>query len=240
MIFGFLKSNRQKHKTTQIVNGEKVKIDYSDFYDLRNNDKYDEFDLGKIQVTSGQFVITDPFLRYNPNPIKKNVDIGQYDMYLYFHDCEMGYRVAYAVIEIDRKIPETWECALIEDSLLEGLDKTINGLFPVDAGLLCVSDKESFKTYDDFYNDFVKKNPDGNIYDDHFAGEFAKNGNIPEGTFKDGDWINYQLDKDHNIVMFSSGLGDGLYPAYWGIDGSGKPIKLLVDLLVEKRLGKSK
>lgn len=240
MIFGFLKSNGQKYKITQIVNGEKVEIDYSDFHDLRNNDNYEEFHLGKILVTSGQFVITDPFLLYNPHPLEKTVDTGQYDMYLYFHDCDMGYRVAYAVIEFDNKTPITWECALSNDSLLEGMDKTTNGLFPVDAGLLCVSDKETFKAYDDFYNDFVKKNPDGNIYNDHFAGEFAKNGNNPEGTYKDGDWINYQIDKDHNIILFSSGLGDGLYPAYWGIDENGKPLKLLVDLLVVERLGKSK
>ncbi|NJK95710.1 MAG: DUF4241 domain-containing protein [Bacteroidales bacterium] len=48
------------------------------------------------------------------------------------------------------------------------------------------------------------------------------------------------MDKEHNIIMFSSGLGDGLYPAYWGLDENGKPIKLLVDLLVIERLGKSK
>lgn len=240
MVFGFLKSDGQKYKTTQIVNGEKVKIDFSDFHDLRNNDKYDEFHLGKMQVTSGQFVITDPFLLYNPHPLEKPVATGNYDMYLYFHDCDMGYRVAYAVIEFDSKIPVTWECALSADSLLEGMDKTTNGLFPVDSGLLCVMDKESFKVYEDFYSDFEKKNPDGNIYDDHFAGEFAKNGNNPIGTYDGGDWINYQLDENHNMVLFSSGLGDGLYPAYWGIDENGNPLKLLVDLLVIERLVKTK
>ncbi|NJK95711.1 MAG: DUF4241 domain-containing protein [Bacteroidales bacterium] len=184
MFFGILKSHGQKYKTTQIVNGEKVKIDFSDFHDLRSNDKYDEFHLGKIQVTSGQFVITDPFLLYNPHPIEKTVVPGQYEMYLYFYNCNMGYRIAYAVIEFDNKIPSTWEFALSNDSLLEGMDKTTNGLFPVDAGLLCISDKESFKAYKDFYSDFVKKNPEKNIYDDYFAGEFAKNGIIQKELIK--------------------------------------------------------
>src|SRR5262245_50805316 len=103
MVFGFLKSHGQKYKTTQVVNGEKVKIDYSDFRDLRNNAKYNEFSVGKVKVTSGQLVITDPFLRYNPHPLEKTVDTGEYNMYLYFYDCDMGYRVAYAVIEFDSK-----------------------------------------------------------------------------------------------------------------------------------------
>jgi hypothetical protein len=237
MIFG-TNLFGQKFKTIQIVNGKKVTINYKDFFDLRNNKQYDEFLLGKINVTSEQLVLTDPFLLYNPHPIDKKIANGQYNMFLYFIKTNMGYRVAYAMIEFDSSNPAKWECALINDSLLENSDKKVNGLFPVDAGLLSISDFESFKLYKDFLDKFAKEHPNGNYYDDYFSAKFAKNGHKPEGTHNGGDWINYPLKDNQNIIMFSSGLGDGLYPAYWGLDDSGRPLKLIVDLLVLKRIGK--
>lgn len=233
-------SSKPSFKTSQIVNGEKVEIDYSDFRDLRNNRNYDEFKIGQIKIISGQIVITDPFLLYNPRPLNKRVEIGYYEVYLYFIKCIMGYRVAYAMIEFEIQSPSTWECALTNENLLEDFEKTTNGLFPVDAGLLSISDHESFKKYDSFFDKFVTEKPEGNLYDDLFAFEFAKNGNNPTGSYEGGDWINYSIDNVHNIVMFSSGLGDGLYPAYWGIDKSGKPLKLLIDLLVNEKLKNKK
>ena len=35
----------------------------------------------------------------------------------------------------------------------------------------------------------------------------------------------------------SSGYGDGAYPVYWGVDASGNPAVLLVDMLVLSELG---
>ncbi|HEY9049495.1 MAG TPA: DUF4241 domain-containing protein [Ohtaekwangia sp.] len=234
-------SHTQKYEVTQQVNGEEVKIDFTDFRDLRNNKQYYEFCIGEILIISGKLIITDPFLLYNPHPLEKLVDNGKYKVYLYFIDCSMGYRIAYAMIDFDTKVPDTWECALVNESLLDEQEKVVNGLFPVDAGLLSFSDFHSFERYYDFVRSFTDENPDKNIYDNHFANEFSKNGNIPAGAYKEGDWINYILNpSEQNIIMFTSGLGDGLYPAYWGLNSSGKASKLVVDLLVLARLSKMK
>jgi hypothetical protein len=35
-----------------------------------------------------------------------------------------------------------------------------------------------------------------------------------------------------NIAIFSSGWGDGYYPAFWGLDKFGKPLVLVIDFFV--------
>ncbi|MCR6640354.1 MAG: DUF4241 domain-containing protein [Sporocytophaga sp.] len=78
-----------------------------------------------------------------------------------------------------------------------------------------------------------KKNPEGNIYDDFFAAEFKKNA-IDQNNPQDyGDWVNFKLPgSELNITMFQSGYGDGVYPAYWGIDKEGQVTSLVIDFLV--------
>ncbi len=45
------------------------------------------------------------------------------------------------------------------------------------------------------------------------------------------------LARTHDTVIASSGYGDGAYPVYWGVDASGNPAVLLVDMLVLSELG---
>jgi hypothetical protein len=46
------------------------------------------------------------------------------------------------------------------------------------------------------------------------------------------DWINYQLENtNRNIIMFSSGYGDGLYPRYVGYDKNGNVVKFITDFI---------
>lgn len=41
--------------------------------------------------------------------------------------------------------------------------------------------------------------------------------NNPKGSGSDGNWLDYKLDSESaNVIMFSSGISDGLYLAYWG------------------------
>jgi hypothetical protein len=42
-------------------------------------------------------------------------------------------------------------------------------------------------------------------------------------------YANYSLNDDCNVVMFSSGLGDGVYGSFWGFDGTPTPVCLVTD-----------
>jgi hypothetical protein len=45
------------------------------------------------------------------------------------------------------------------------------------------------------------------------------------------------LAEPDDVVVATSGYGDGAYPVYWGVDAAGKPAVLLVDMLVLTELG---
>ena len=238
-MFKIFKQQAPTYKTEQIIEGEKVEIDYTDFRDIRNNSKYEEFEVGSIAVKDNRIVVTDPLLCYNPYPLEKRVPNGNYNVYLYFVKTPMGYRTAYAMINFIDSVPALWEYALVDREYLNAEEKKLNGLFPVDAGLLSLSSGLAYARYSEMYDLYLEQNPDGNFYDDVLAVEFKKNGNNPEGSFDGGDWINYSLEAtQENIIMFSSGLGDGLYPAYWGLGKEGEPYKLIIDFLTLERLGK--
>jgi hypothetical protein len=42
----------------------------------------------------------------------------------------------------------------------------------------------------------------------------------------------FRLGRDLNLVMVSSGLGDGRYPVFVGLDAAGRPTRIVVDFLL--------
>jgi hypothetical protein len=42
-------------------------------------------------------------------------------------------------------------------------------------------------------------------------------------------WMEYPLDRRMNVVMFSSGEGEGRYASYFGIDAGGDVCALVTD-----------
>ena len=54
---------------------------------------------------------------------------------------------------------------------------------------------------------------------------------LPYGHF--GDFaLNPIKDSNQNVTIFSSGVGDGTYPSYWGIDRNGQTCELITDFLI--------
>ena len=45
------------------------------------------------------------------------------------------------------------------------------------------------------------------------------------------DWVDFRMDQatQANIILFSSGLGDGYYPSYFGYDRDGSVVCLATD-----------
>jgi Protein of unknown function (DUF4241) len=227
----------------QIINGEIVEIDYTDFHDLKANKKYQKYEIGLISITTGEIAITDPQSLSHPYPLSKKVQLGKYPVSLYYTQTNVfwGYKTAYATIDFLDEIAHTFEFALIDYELLEHpVDKTINGMFPVDSGLLSFSDYQSLEEYISFTNDFLEENEDGNIYEVFLEKHFKMNGNKPKGSSITGDWVNFSVPNSDNkeIFMFSTGLGDGLYPAYWGLNKANEITSLIIDFLTLERLNK--
>ena len=228
-----LRQDTTNKKITQHIIDEKAEFDYSDFHDLKHNKFYDRFFAGQIKLSTGQVVCTDPMYRELALPQSWTVDKGQYPVYLYIGlEDDFAGRVAYAELVIKDEIPKYWEMSLISDKLLkDSFERKMNGMYPVENGLSCFSDFETFKIYEQEIKDFYQLHKDGNYYNDILEKHFKENSSISKSS-RGEDWINYKPAKANgNIIMFGSGYGDGLYPRYVGYDKDGQVVKLVTDFI---------
>lgn len=217
----------------QVIFGEEVVFNYSDFYDLKNNKNYDRFLAGELIVNSGKIVCADPLIRELALPQSWKINKGKYSVYLYIGlDGDFSGRVAYAQFVVKDEIPTYWELSLIpENHLNDSLEKQMNGMYPVDAGLSCFADYETFQNYEKEFNNFYLKDSNANFYDDVLKSHFQKNKNTPKSS-RGEDWINFTPNNSKgNIIMFGSGYGDGLYPRYVGYDDNGNVICFVTDFI---------
>ncbi len=180
--------------------------------------------LGDLFLEHGGIVVCDPLSDYQSrNRVQRSVPANVYPVYvLEVKHPTMGYRFAYAQI-------------ILAESDLKKVIHARFGLqnaFFVDSGLACFMDIFSCNKYISFVNDFYTQNPNGNLYDDLLAKYF--DANISQKTQR-GDWVNFTIPgTPNNIIMFQSGLGDGLYKAYWGMGKGNKPCRLVIDFDIER------
>ena len=222
-----------KQKVIQKIEDEIIEFNYSDFNDLKSNKHYDRFFAGNLILTTGQVVCTDPMYRELGLPQTWTVKPGNYPVYLYIGlDDDFGGRVAYAELEIKDETPTEWKMSLIPERLLaDSFERKMNGMYPVENGLSSFSDFETFKTYNQEIESFYSANKNGNFYNEILEPLFKKNVNIPKSS-RGEDWINYKPKQTNaNIIMFGSGLGDGLYARYVGYDKNNNVVKLITDFI---------
>ena len=230
-MFGLFK--KKTKKKTEV----RSHADYNLIFDNKEveHTPIELLEIGDLNVPSGQIVVCDPLAYSDMPPLTKTVKPGTYPIKIYVAKTkDSGDRYAIAKLEFSNKRAKKWVLALRADEDISELkDKSEFFGFPVDAGLGGFFDFQSGKAYQKFASDFMKANPDGNIYDDFFAAEFKKNAKDQNDPKDIGDWINFQLpNSELNITMFHSGYGDGVYPSYWGIDENGDIVSLVIDFLV--------
>ncbi len=214
-------------------------IDYNQFFDNKtvDNTPLEFLYLGKLHLSTGQIIACDPLVcLYDTSAFTKTVQPGNYSVIASIAKTEKsGDRYAVVKLEFSRDRAIKWEMAVTEHQDIKELTEDDDFIgFPVDAGLGCFCDAETQQLYNEFYTDFMQRNPEANIYDDFFAAEFKKNA-IDQNDPQDiGDWLNFYLPNrpDLNVIMFHSGYGDGVYPCYWGLNAEGKICSLIVDFQV--------
>ena len=66
-----------------------------------------------------------------------------------------------------------------------------------------------------------------------FAALFQKSREAnPELQRGCGDFLQWQLpETGQKIVFFTSGMGDGIFSGYWGLDGNGEVVSLVVPFM---------
>ncbi len=230
-MFGLFK--KKAEKKTEILSHADYNIIFEN--QIVEDTPIELLKIGNLKIPSGRIVVCDPLVYSDTPPLSRTVKPGEYPIKIYIAKTKSsGNRYAIAKLEFSEEKAEKWVMALRDiDDITELTDDNDYFGFPVDAGLGGFYDYESGIEYQKFEKDFMNQNPDGNIYDDFFAAEFKKNAVDQDDPNDIGDWINFQLpNSELNITMFHSGYGDGLYPAYWGINKNGKIVSLVIDFLV--------
>ncbi len=251
-IFGLLAisllscGQRQAQKTAFKGNPKLVEKDIPEF--LSEVDYHSIFDqdsiegipiyrleIGDLKVTSGQIVACDPLVSPDMPPLLRTIAPGRYPLEIYVAKTpQAGDRYALVNLKVSDKQARKWVLALrAGQDITELTEEGAYFGFSVDAGIGGLFDYEAGKAYQAFEEKFGLENPGANVYDDYLAAEFKTNAKDQDDPNDAGDWINIKIPgSDLNMSMFSSGYGDGLYPAYWGIDEHGEVTDLVIDFLV--------
>lgn len=196
------------------------------------------FQAGEADFPTGEVVLADPIVYLGSKyetVLDKKIRVGSYPVELsVLHSGIAGLRVAAARLLISQKPAVRYEIAMPKGYKREDLGKPgVWTFLGVDAGLACFADARTSKEYQNFFEKWAKENPEKNKYTDYFAPLFQKSYEAyPELQDPGGNFLAWCLpETGHRIVLFSSGMGDGIYSGYWGLDEDGGTVSLVVPFM---------
>ena len=197
--------------------------------------------VGEIECTTGYIVASDP-LACLPNeifsvPLSRKIPTGKYPVDVSVCRREdIGIRMCTARLKISDKRPARYTVGRDVSQDVLDLNLATRETFPVDAGLMSFCDEQAAREYREFIDEWYKEHPEGNHYDDYFAAFFAESyEKMPAYQREEGDFICWENPKTgSHIVMIASGLGDGIYICYYGLDENHDVCQIIVPLVDPK------
>lgn len=194
--------------------------------------------IDQADFATGEIVLGDPLAYLGTKyqtVLEKKIPKGSYPVEISVLFSELaGLRIAAARLKVRQEKAVGYKIAMPKGCTDEDFNKPgVFTFFGVDAGMACITDISAAVEYDMFLKKWHGENPDKNHYDDYFAELFAESCKCcPELQREGGDFISWRLpETGSKLIMFASGLGDGIYSGYWGLDEKGEPVELVVPFL---------
>lgn len=206
---------------------------------FRKTEKLERVAVGQVDLPTGRVVLADP-MAYLGNEkyqtvLEKQIPKGSYDAELsIMRSALAGIRVAAARLKITDEIPLRYEIAMPKGFEPTDLQKPgVFSFFGVDTGLACFADVSTAKEYKVFLEEWKQEHPEENLYQDYFSYLFAENAKsdlaVKVGA---GNFLLWKLPQSgKRLVMFASGMGDGIYSAYWGMDQNENITELVIPFM---------
>lgn len=193
---------------------------------------------GEADFPTGEVVLADPIAylgsRYE-TVLDRKIPAGSYPVELSVCFSRIaGLRIAAARLPVSPKAAVRYEIAMPKGKEPEDLEKPgIFTFFGVDTGLACIADGKVSEENRLFFEKWEKENPGKNKYTDYFEALFQDSFQAnPEFQNQGGSFLEWRLPGSGlRTVLFSSGMGDGIYSGYWGLDAEGE-IACLVALFL--------
>jgi hypothetical protein len=171
--------------------------------------------LGELQVPSGRLCASDPFTTSfeSEKPFAYMAPAGVYPVELAiasFDNADQRVACARVRFSAENAVATRWELALLEEQAEPGADEVAG--YGVDAGMGCFFDQHAQGKVDEKESEAWLRAAEKNSVD----------------TWT---WHLSELGAA-NVVMFSSGFGDGFYGSYWGSSAEGGLVELVTDFEV--------
>lgn len=190
------------------------------------------FSPGRLTLTTGKILACDPLAFWEKVPFERTAKPGNYPILLTIaHRQENNdERVAYARIQFmpDAK-PSRWELATLPGQDISTLKEDEFFGYGVDAGTGCFMDVAAVEQWQEMIDQDFKFHTESPIYR-----ESPIDVELRKHYVHTWNWGDFKLDTtpEVNVIVFSSGFGDGAYPSYWGIDENDQIICLLTDFMI--------
>ena len=186
-------------------------------------------EAGVADFPTGEVVLADPIAylgsRYE-TVLDKGIPEGSYPVELALCLSRIaGLRIAAARLLISSRQPVRYEIAMPKGKKIEDLGKPgVFTYFGVDTGLACFADGKLSEESRIFFEKWQKENPGKNKYIDYFQALFQESYEAhPEFQNRGGSYLEWKLpESGERAFLFSSGMGDGIYSGYWGLDAEGE------------------
>ena len=166
--------------------------------------------VGELRFPSGKVLVADSLATSFERevPLDHEVAEGPFDVFVAMAETSVDRRVSAAWVRLSENKVRSWAPAFYEG--YEPDDTYVPG-FGVDSGTACIADFDAARSV---------------------AGEAA--GDRLLAAFGEADVgsdapVLFHPDMPERFFACSSGLGDGFYSSFWGLDASGQPAVLLVD-----------
>lgn len=185
--------------------------------------------IGALVLTSGKLLAWDLFMIPDERYVfKKIVDPGTYPVVISVADFQPygETRIACARLTFGEEQTVRWEVATINNPD-QTSSKDIDN-YGVDSGTGSFMDADVAEVLAPLV--WEKQNGSDKFEDfcDEVIAEMEKNS---IGQYRSTRWANMQINEsgEENVVVFSSGWGDGGYASFWGYDATGNLTSLVTD-----------
>lgn len=191
------------------------------------NPLLETFEVGKLHLSSGQLVASDPLLTPDKQAFTTRFPKGDFSTFI--HKERESNCIAYVEIVFNSQEVATWEMAVCEGQNIKDLKGEEIFGYPVESGMGCFMDFETqnllnaleLELFEKRGNDFL------GIYEEFFHQHFfTENGAIDQFAF-----LKPYAHKPENIFAFETGYGEGFYACYIGFNKEKTPLKIIAEFI---------
>ena len=187
----------------------------------------DTFDAGKITITSGNLVASDPLTTSEMQAFDTKFPVGEFPILI--HKEIESNCIAYVEIIFKNENPTHWKMATTKDQNLKDLHGEEIFGYPSESGMGCLMDWEAQESLQNVEQKIFQEKGEKflGIYEEFFHPAFFNK----DETANQFAVLQPDVERKASIFAFETGYGDGFYASYIGFDAHENPLKIITEFI---------